>query len=73
MFIELISQLENNVKYFICEEFILSYLLLFAVLLLTVKRSSAQLDGDSPPLPNTGEYFNMVNHVMFGLTYIHIL
>ena len=33
-----------------------SYLLIIAVLFVKVKRSSTQLDGAPPPLPDTGKY-----------------
>ena len=33
-----------------------SYLLIIAVLFVSVERSSTQLDGDPPPLPDTGKY-----------------
>ena len=34
-----------------------SYLLIIAVLFVSVQRSSAQLDGAPPPLPDTGKYY----------------
>ena len=48
----------------------MSYFLIITVL-LTVERSSAQLDGDPPPLPVTGE--NIIKNINFIIMYSHTI